>query len=235
MKYKLKSNKLEMVVDEMGAYVDSLDFQDIKIFFPKSTIKENGVDKVRGGSHPCFPHFGPASKVNLPQHGFARDEKWEVVESKEDIIVLKLENQYDEWKDVVAKITYKLEDDTFTTKLLVENNGDEDIFVTPGFHPYFTYENINEILLNNKKFELKKDLVDSYFVDGVKNFETSKYKLTFSTKNLDKFIIWTSFSDEFLCVEPSFNHKALDDGKELMKINSKDFEEFEYSIKIELK
>lgn len=235
MKETLKSGNLELVVDSEGAYVDSLKYNGMDIMFTKRNILENGAEKVRGGSHPCFPHFGPAVKVNLPQHGFARNENWEIVNVKENEIILKLENAHEDWKDVVATITYSVDSNKFETKLLVENNSNEAIYVSPGFHPYFAYEDENDLKLNGENFELKEDLVDSYFIDEVKSFETTNYKINFDTQNLDKFILWTSFSGKFLCVEPSFNFKALEDDKELAKIESGESMEFNYKIDIEIK
>lgn len=235
MKEILKSNNLELVIDSEGAYVDSLKYNGVEILFTKSNILENGSMKVRGGSHLCFPHFGPSGKVNLPQHGFARQENWEIVNVKENEILLKLENSYEDWKDIVATLVYKIENNTFSSNLLVENNGSEAKYVSPGFHPYFAYENADEIKINDNVFELKEDLVNSYFMDEVKTFETSNYKINFETFNLDKFILWTSFSDKFLCVEPSFNFAALENGNELYKIEGGKSMEFNYKIEIEIK
>lgn len=235
MKKTLKSGNLELVVDSEGAYIDALKYNGIDILFAKRYILENGQEKVRGGSHPCFPHFGPAVKVNLPQHGFARNKNWKIINARENEIILKLENAHEDWKNVVATIVYTINSNEFETKLLVENNSDEAIYVTPGFHPYFAYADGNDIKLNGEKFELKEDLVDSYFIDEVRSFETTNYKINFETQNLNKFVLWTSFSGKFLCVEPSFNFKALEDDKELAKIESGKSMEFNYKIYIEIK
>lgn len=235
MKEILKSGNLELIVDSEGAYVDSLKYNGMEIMFTKRNILENGAEKLRGGSHPCFPHFGPAEKVNLPQHGFARNKNWKIVSAKENEIVLKLENAHEDWKDVVATIVYRIDDNVFETKLLVENNKKEEIYVSPGFHPYFAYVDANALKLNERPFELKNDLVDSYFIDEVKSFETTNYKINFDTFNLDKFILWTSFSGNFLCVEPSFNFKALEDDEKLAKIEGGESMEFNYKIDIEIK
>lgn len=235
MKNTLKSGNLELVVDNEGAYVDSLKYDGMEIIYTKRNITENGAEKIRGGSHPCFPHFGPSAKVNLPQHGFGRSENWKIINISENEIILKLEEAHEDWKDVVATIVYKIDNNEFETKLLVENNKKETIKVSPGFHPYFSYEDSSSIKLNEKPFELKDDLVGSYFIDEVKSFETSDYKINFETFNLDKFILWTSFSGNFLCVEPSYNFKAFDDEKELAKIESGKSMEFNYKIDIEIK
>lgn len=232
MKYNLKSNNILVEVDTKGAYVDSFTYKGKEVFFSKRIIVENGSEKVRGGSHICFPHFGPCTKVNLENHGFGRSEEWKVKKQSENEIVLVLNNDYSDWKDVEAEVTYKIDEESFETKLLVKNNGEKEIYITPGFHPYFSYENEEEIYINDEKYKLTPKLIDSIFMEGIYSFETSKYKLKYENTNMNKFVLWTSFSGKFLCVEPSYNLKALDDDEKLEKVESKGQKEFSYKLTV---
>ena len=50
-------------VDETGAYITELyDVDGNQILFPRTMIGE----KLRGGSHVCFPYFGPDGAGILP-------------------------------------------------------------------------------------------------------------------------------------------------------------------------
>ncbi|MCT1796742.1 aldose epimerase family protein [Helcococcus kunzii] len=233
MKINLENNGIKSEIETLGAYVNTLSKNGVNIFFPKSKIDENGTDKLRGGSHPCLPHFGVSKKVVLSNHGFARDLEWNVKYQSDSEVVLSLKPDVENWEGMYAEITYSIKDNYFITKLLVRNDGEKSIDVSPAFHPYFNYTDENEIFLNGEKFEMNREtLPNSLFVDEVNSMKTSEYVIEIENKDMPKFVIWTNFTDKYLCVEPTFNWQALDKDRELCAIEAGEEKEFEYRVKI---
>lgn len=73
--------KVSLGIDSVGGNITSFQVDGEHIFLPQQIIKENGQLKVRGGSHMCFPNFGPLKPgfdYELPQHGFARDTRGKI-------------------------------------------------------------------------------------------------------------------------------------------------------------
>lgn len=67
--------KISIGIDSHGGNITSFQYGDRHIFMPQQILIENGEPKVRGGSHICFPNFGPlveTENMKLPQHGITR-------------------------------------------------------------------------------------------------------------------------------------------------------------------
>lgn len=233
MKIQLTNNGLKSEIDTKGAYVNTLSKDGVDILFPRTTIVESGKEKVRGGSHPCLPHFGISEKIGLSNHGFARDLEWNVVSQDESSVVLSLKPEVENWEGMYAELEYILEDSSFSTNLTVKNEGKDSIQITPAFHPYFNYTDENEVYINGEKFDMNYEtLPDSLFVDEVNSIKTSEYEVEIENKDMTKFVIWTNFSDNYLCVEPSYNWQALDRGGDLLKLEFGDEAKFGYTVRV---
>ncbi|KAJ1917275.1 hypothetical protein H4219_003306 [Mycoemilia scoparia] len=78
--YKVKltaPNDAECVIYTYGATVTSWKVQGKELLFVSKLAKLDGTKAIRGGIPIVFPQFGPGK---LPQHGFARNTNWKVVD-----------------------------------------------------------------------------------------------------------------------------------------------------------
>lgn len=79
----------------------------------------------------------------MPQHGFARDRGWSVVDSQQDrasfVFVADEETRRHYPYDFALAVTYLAEGRTLTTQYTVENRGDEPMPFSLGSHPAFVW------------------------------------------------------------------------------------------------
>lgn len=230
---KIESDKLHLTVDTHGAYIEEFSKEGVDVFLTKREVPLKDIIKVRGGSHICLPHFGPSSKVNQENHGYGRDYEWEVLEESDSELVLKLQEDIEGYEGMIAIMTYTLDGNKFITDLKVKNEGNHTITVSPAFHPYFAIKSKDDVKVDGEKVEFGKKLSDSTLTGDVDKLETGNHTITFETENMDKYIIWADDLAEYICVEPSFNHKALDEDKELVEIQAGDQAHFSFTLTVE--
>lgn len=126
---------------------------------------------------------------------------------------------------------YILLDNCLEMRLVVKNVGNESLFVSPAFHPYFKYEDENEIYINGEKFDFNLEkLSNTIFYGEVISLKTSNYELKFENTNLSKYVLWTNGTDKYLCVEPTYNFQALAVDEKLCEIKPESENEFSFKI-----
>lgn len=81
---------------------------------------------------------------NIPQHGFARDSKFNVVEQKDDTVWLELE-KHEIWQEkypfeFTLRLGYRIEGNSVHVMWNVINNGSEKLHFSIGAHPAFNCE-----------------------------------------------------------------------------------------------
>lgn len=119
---------------------------------------------IKGGIPICWPWFGadPSGK-GLPAHGFARNQFWQVLETKslndsETKVILGLYDSADTLKLWPYSFELKLEitiSDSLKLKLITNNTGDKDFSITQALHTYFAVDNIENTIvcgLENKQY-----------------------------------------------------------------------------------
>lgn len=120
--------------------------------------KENGIEYIwqadpeYWGRHApvLFPIVGrlkedtysyQGKEYHLPQHGFARDSLFEVIEQGAESVSFSLKATKETKKnypfDFELVITYTLEEQNLTVHYQVENIGQEDLYFSVGGHPAF--------------------------------------------------------------------------------------------------
>lgn len=202
----IKNESIEIEINSLGAYIESLTFKNIPIIFSRKEIKENGILKDRGGSHICLPFFGLNDNYDLPRHGFGRESKWELIHENENEVTYELKNSTYGYEHLVSRLSYIIHENTVITKLVLKNIGNKELEVSPAFHPYFKFEDMKNVKINkNKILFSKEELEESVFIEEVYELETEKYIVNFRNKDLNRFVLWSSFSENFLCVEPTYN------------------------------
>ena len=144
MQYTLKNEILEMTADTHGAEILSVTrggkeyiWNGAPEFWGRRTpILFPFVGQVRGGG---YRH----NNVRYPmgQHGFARDEEFEMGEKTEDSISFVLRDN-ERTRSVypfsfALTVTYTLQGDTVIVEWNVRNTGDEILYFSIGAHPAF--------------------------------------------------------------------------------------------------
>ena len=101
--------------------------------------KMDGSKPISGGLSHCWPQFGPGE---IQQHGFARNVNWTVKSMTGTTVELEMApSDYTKamWdKEFLCTFSVALEDDKLSTKMFVENKGEESFDFQAALHSYFT-------------------------------------------------------------------------------------------------
>ena len=235
MKVKLENSLAFLEINSNGAYVDNYEVKGEPVFFPKVMVKIGEELKVRGGMHICAPNFAYDNIYNeLPNHGFARDLAWQIIENGDNIVKLSLDGigLYQGFKFF---LTYRLERANLFSRLSIINQSEKPREVAPGFHPYF-YADKKPIILNNMDIE-DKDLPNSVFnrSKSQKFLVNGKDVEIIGNSNINEFVFWTDFMGDYICVEPTYNAMAFaDDSRDsyMLDINECFSQEIEIRVNI---
>lgn len=118
------------------------------LWVAKEAIYEDGIS-IRGGIPICWPWFGfNKENTSLPQHGFARNELWSIVDLKEYEAILKLEPTVSTkrvWNyafELLLKINIQ---DNLTLELKTTNKDTKAFKITQALHTYFKISNIANV------------------------------------------------------------------------------------------
>ena len=185
-------------VDTKGAYVmELIDDLGSPILFNRTMIGE----KVRGGSHVCYPYFGPDLAGVMPQHGFGRVVEWRIETFGDREIVCDYEEQTDDFfKGLYARITYRLDEagSTFTTSLQVENRSNQLRAVMPGFHPYFAVDP-QDVSLNGQKINVSDFEPFQLYPDrSSMELKTLGRTVTVTSPNMNQMVAWWGGEGDYL-------------------------------------
>ncbi len=97
--------------DSYGGNITSFQYGDKHIFMPQQVIEENGKLKLRGGSHICFPNFGPPVEIGnlkLPQHGITRKSELKKLDELEEVEALYLQEKFGVLKGLHSSVMIPL-------------------------------------------------------------------------------------------------------------------------------
>jgi glucose-6-phosphate 1-epimerase len=173
--YELKSfdNGFEYLEIKNSSCQAKIALQGAHIFEYKQNAKENLLwlsdkshfekDKaIRGGIPLCWPRFGNLDKT-LPQHGFARIFKFDIVDIEEiDEFLTKIHFRLKDTPQSMKIWNYKFEldlvfelSDSLKISMKTKNLDIKEFSLTQAFHTYFNISNISNIKiegLQNKPF-----------------------------------------------------------------------------------
>ena len=106
----------------------------------------DGSKPISGGLSHCWPQFGPGE---IQQHGFARNVNWSVKSMTDTTVELEMapsDYTKEMWdKEFLCTFSVSLEDDKLSTKMLVENKGEESFDFQAALHSYFTVSAIDNL------------------------------------------------------------------------------------------
>ena len=201
----LKNATVRATVSLEGGWLDTLTIRGAEVLYPKQTVLyENGIQKIRGGCHVCAPNFGPGGKSRLPQHGFARESLWSIMSIDSTTVVLGMLDLPGGYRLVEFELVYELTRSGISITLKAHNKSSEPVRIEPGFHPYFSTRR-SSVLVDMECLELEK-LRDPLFMNKAPTtitFGGISYKV--GAKNLPLWVLWTDRSQEYVCLEPTFN------------------------------
>ncbi len=211
MEIELCMGTTRAVVTTDGGYIMSLVDSNGYIFYPLRKLKDlSGVEKKRGGCHVCVPNFGPGDSKGLAQHGYGRIGEWSIVEQSENYVEMSM-NGVDDYKTMDATLRYEVLDGMFEMSLTVENFGDSDLKVAPGFHPYF-FVGKNSVEIDDEGYDSLDDLAQTKFVDGEKHtLLVGDRTIRLHSSELTTWALWTDQLGEYVCVEPTFSGNVFAD------------------------
>ena len=108
--------------------------------------KMDGSKPISGGLSHCWPQFGPGE---IQQHGFARNVNWTVKSMTDTTVELEMapsDYTKEMWdKNFLCTFSVALEDDKLSTKMLVDNKGEESFDFQAALHSYFTVSAIENL------------------------------------------------------------------------------------------
>ena len=196
---------LSALVDRTGAWVRELTLDGINVFYPKQDVEVDGTKKTRGGIHVCSLHFGPDPEGKGAQHGYARDVEWAIAGSDLRYVRLRHIDSEGEHTGVQHELGLQIVDlahiKILAANLSVTNNGDRDIVVTPGFHPYFSgpaeFNECHKVAQKDSRAERK----GNYSIRTVRLL--SGITVSMVAVNCPESTVWSDSPNDYHCVEPS--------------------------------
>lgn len=239
----LKSGRLEAAVNPHGAFLEQLTLMldkkgPVDLLTPRHKIWTPDGEKNRGGSHVCFPNFGPGEDLGLNQHGFGRNVQWEVLPARGNLARLALNvNEVDapgasRYRGLYAIMEYLIVEDsqtdglavppTLTMRLGVRNTTNRPMFISPGFHPYFALHNgerADEIRFyfpaGKEEGHTYKDeqLLGSPMIFDAQAMQSKNFWVETRNYRLPAYTVWTDNPEAYICFEPTAQ-RALREDKE---------------------
>ena len=148
----------------LGGVVTSYVNGGVEYIAVRPDAKMDGSKPISGGLSHCWPQFGPG---DIQQHGFARNVNWTVKEMSDTSVVLELapsDYTKEMWdKEFLCTFSVDLASDQLSTKMLVENKGEEAFDFQAALHSYFTVSSLENLEITGS-FEGKEFL--NKMVDG---------------------------------------------------------------------
>lgn len=117
---------------------------------------------------------------SLPQHGFARDQEFALIEKENDRLVYALKTNEETRAvypfDFVLRVVYTLQEQTLEVKWFVQNEGESDMLFSIGAHPAFKVPMVGTSSFENYYLEFSQpETLSRYLLEegtGLQNGET---------------------------------------------------------------
>ena len=194
---EIKNNSSEAKIALQGAHI--FDYkrsnEEPILWLSETSLMQKG-ENIRGGIPICWPSFG-LNNPELPAHGFARNEMWNLVsivepDSETSIIIMDLKDSKksrEKWKykfHLRAKFTIEK---SLSIELTTHNKDARTFTFTQALHTYFKVSHIHNIVL--------KGLHAKPYLDAVTNKKHKQEGNLFFDKEVD-YVYQEIDSDVFL-------------------------------------
>jgi len=206
-----------------GVVTSYTDAEGTEFIAVRPDAKMDGSKPISGGLSHCWPQFGPGE---IQQHGFARNVNWTVKSMTDTTVELEmLPSDYTKemWdKEFQCTFSVSLEEDQLSTKMFVENKGEEAFDFQSALHSYFTVSALENLEIEGS-FE-GKEFLNKLAGDGgemqtetrgaititeeydrvytgvndpvLKDKGTSKQLAVLNTAGYEDTVIWNPYGDE---------------------------------------
>ncbi len=172
MRYEITDGIIEAVVDSHGA-----ELKNLKLLKNNEEFMWDANPKFWGRTSPVlFPIVGGLKDnkysyqgkiYEMGQHGFARDNEFELVSQKKNKLVFLLRSNEKTLENYPFKfelyIEYSLEDEYLIVEYKVENISDKEIYFSIGGHPAFKIPLDQDIKISDYYLEFEKNEIASIF------------------------------------------------------------------------
>ncbi|CAB9514532.1 aldose 1-epimerase [Seminavis robusta] len=129
-----------------GVVTSYVDGDGTEFIAVRPDAKTDGSKPISGGLSHCWPQFGPGE---IQQHGFARNVDWTVKSMTDTSVEMELapsDYSKEMWdKQFLCTFSVDLEADQLSTKMLVENKGEEAFDFQAALHSYFTVSGLDNL------------------------------------------------------------------------------------------
>lgn len=143
---KLVNGESSSEIYLFGGVVTSYSKDGVEYIAVRPDAKMDGSKPISGGLSHCWPQFGPGE---IQQHGFARNVMWTVKSMTDTSVELEMapsDYTKEMWdKEFLCTFTVTLEDDQLTTKMNVDNKGEESFDFQAALHSYFTVSSLKNL------------------------------------------------------------------------------------------
>lgn len=137
-----------LIAPRRGAIVTSLSVNSTELLYLDRDTFSDPARSVRGGIPLLYPFCGRldeerflAAGTTMPQHGFARNQPWTVLEHGGDTLNLEMDSSADVRQafpyDFTLRSKFLLSPRGLRIELTTHNRSDRPMPLSPGWHPYF--------------------------------------------------------------------------------------------------
>ncbi|MCS5422459.1 MULTISPECIES: aldose 1-epimerase family protein [Psychrilyobacter] len=235
MGYKITDGIAEAVIDSHGAELKSL-----KFLKNNEEFMWNADPEFWGRTSPVlFPIVGGLKDgkysyhgitYEMGQHGFARDNKFEVISKEENRVVFLLESNEETLKkypfEFKLYLEYSLKNGCLSIEYRVENLSHEEIYFSVGAHPAFSIPTDRDTKISDYYLEFEKNETASILPLEGRNISRNTIKFLENSKKIEL--------SEDLFKDDAFIFKGLNSKKVSLKckkntrVVTMDYSNFEY-------
>lgn len=216
------------IVPERGAIVTRWNVGGREVLYLDEATLADRAKNVRGGIPILFPSPGKleAGRYTMKQHGFARDEAFEIVSQATSRVDLELRSNERTRApfpfEFALVISYEIRNRDLEMRIRVKNTGDVPLPFGFGIHPYFlvrdktharistratrAFDNVTKTVVPFTGFDLAQKEVDLHLFDhgsSASTLEADGHRVAITcSEEFQRWVVWTLEGKDFVCVEP---------------------------------
>ncbi|OQY42808.1 MAG: aldose epimerase [Fusobacteriia bacterium 4572_74] len=235
MRYKITDGIVEATIDSHGAELKSLKFIE-----NNEEFMWNADPEFWGRTSPVlFPIVGglKANKYSycektyeMGQHGFARDNEFEITFHGKDKIIFLLESNEKTLKNYPFEfkfyMEYSLENGCLSIEYKVENLSHEEMYFSIGAHPAFSTPVDENVKISDYYLEFEKNETASILPLEGRNISRNTIKFLEDSKKIE--LSENLFKDDALIFKDLNSKKVSLKCKKNARVVTMDYSNFEY-------
>jgi len=235
MEYKITDEIVEAVIDSHGAELKSL-----KLLKNNEEFMWNADPKFWGRTSPVlFPIVGGlkdgkysyhGTTYEMEQHGFARDNKFEVIFHERSKVVFLLNSNEETLKEYPFEfkfyMEYSLKNGSLSIEYRVENLSHEEMYFSVGAHPAFSIPTDGETEISDYYLEFEKKETARVFPLEGRNVSRNTIKFLENSERIE--LREDLFKDDALIFKKLDSKKVSLKCKKNTRVVTMDYSDFEY-------